>query len=150
MSKILTMNAQEKEVWLYAAESNTYASGNQGVFKASDLISVSSDHPARTTLNFWSQENDPARTDISSTGIETVVLNHTEDGVIEVMKAIAELISNPHGGFFVLGDDEGGSLASDGLAVTAGAKGYSDLKPGPIASTGTKVEMDTVNSVNTI
>ena len=137
---ILKQFAQEKELFMYVAEDATYATGNQAIFKASDFVGSTTPSSTTTVFRFYPQDKsklgiggDPA--------FDTFTLTHTEDAHIEVMKAVAGAMSNPHGGFVVIQDDLGTAFSSDGSSL-AGA--MTDLNYGPIASTGTAVSCSAV------
>ena len=139
------MNAQEKELMMYVAEDATYATGNQAIFKASDFVGATTTDSTNTIFRFYPQ-------DISRLGIgqdpvfDTFTLTHTEDAHIEVMKAVASAMSNPHGGFVVIQDDLGTAYSSDGSSLGAA---MTDLRYAPIASTGTAVTVTAV-SITTV
>ena len=137
---ILKQFAQEKELFMYVAEDATYATGNQAIFKASDFVGSTTPSSTTTVFRFYPQDKsklgiggDPA--------FDTFTLTHTEDAHIEVMKAVAGAMSNPHGGFVVIQDDLGTAFSSDGSSL-AGA--MTDLNYEPIASTGTAVSCSAV------
>jgi|TARA_R100000084_G_C4547630_1_gene98581 hypothetical protein len=137
---ILKQFAQEKELFMYVAEDATYATGNQAVFKASDFVGATTPSSTTTEFRFYPQ-------DISKLGIgsdpafDTFTLTHTEDAHIEVMKAVAGAMSNPHGGVVVIQDDLGTAFSSDGSSLGAA---MTDLNYEPIASTGTAVSVSAV------
>ena len=137
-------HAQEKELFLYVAEDATYATGNQAVFKASDFLGVSLISNVATRFKFKPQDS------ILGTGSnvnpDSFQLTHTEDAHLEVMKGVASLMTNPHGGFVVVQDDLGTSASTDGSSL-----GYAvtDIKYEPIASTGTAVSVSAV-TVSTV
>ena len=132
------MNAQEKEVYLYVAEDATYATGNQAIFKASDFLGVATPSSETTTFRFRPQDV----TNVLGTGaVDLFTLTHTEDGHIEVLKAVAGAMSNPHGGFVVVQDDLGTAFSSDGATLGAA---MTDLRFPAIASTGTAVSCSAV------
>jgi|TARA_R100000479_G_scaffold113911_1_gene57663 hypothetical protein len=136
MKKVL--HASEKEVYLYFAEDATYASGNQAIFKASDFYNATTALDGNTILRFHPQ--DKARNNVGSADytFDTVTLTHTANAQIEVMTAIGQAMSNPHGGFVVIQDDLGTAFSSDGSSLGAA---FSDINYAPIASTGTAVEV---------
>ena len=137
---ILKQFAQEKELFMYVAEDATYATGNQAIFKASDF--VGSTTPSSTTTVFRFYPQDKSKLGIGGNpAFDTFTLTHTEDAHIEVMKAVAGAMSNPHGGFVVIQDDLGTAFSSDGSSL-AGA--MTDLNYEPIASTGTAVSCSAV------
>lgn len=141
MSLIKTMNAQEKEVYMYVAEDATYATGNQAIFKASDFIGATSAGATSTIFRFYSQDN--SRLGIG--GDPTVArfeLTHTTDAQIEIMKAVATAMANPHGGFIVIQDDLGTAFSSDGSTL---GTAITQLNVAPIASTGTAVSISAVS-----
>ena len=132
------MNAQEKEVYMYVAEDATYATGNQAIFKASDFLGVATPSSTSTTFRFRPQDV----TNVLGTGaVDLFTLTHTEDGHIEILKAVAGAMSNPHGGFVVVQDDLGTAFSSDG--ATFGGP-MTDLNFLNIASTGTAVSCSAV------
>ena len=137
---ILKQFAQEKELFMYVAEDATYATGNQAVFKASDFVGATTPSSTTTVFRFYPQDRsklgiggDPA--------FDTFTLTHTEDAHIEVMKAVAGVMSNPHGGVVVIQDDLGTAFSSDGSSLSAA---MTDLNFPPIASTGTAVSVSAV------
>ena len=137
---IKTMNAQEKELFMYVAEDATYATGNQAIFKASDFMGAVTTGSTTTEFRFYPQDKsrmgiggDPAH--------DQFVLTHTADATIEVLKTVADAMANPHGGFVVIQDDLGTAFSSDGSSL-AGA--MTDLNYEPIASTGTAVSCSAV------
>tara|TARA_Y100000593_G_C4287694_1_gene326457 strand:+ start:109 stop:555 length:447 start_codon:yes stop_codon:yes gene_type:complete len=140
---IKTMNAQEKELFMYVAEDATYATGNQAIFKASDFLGASVVDNANTIFRFWPQ--DKTRLNLQDVdapiALDTFTLTHTTDAHIEVMKAVASAMSNPHGGFVVIQDDLGTAYTSDGATMGAA---MTDLNYAPIASTGTDVSVSAV------
>ena len=142
---ILKQFAQEKELFMYVAEDATYASGNQAIFKASDFVGATTPSNVTTVFRFYAQDKsklgiggDPA--------FDSFTLTHTEDAHIEVMKAVASAMSNPHGGFVVIQDDLGTAFSADGSGTGAP---MSDINYAAIASTGTAVSCTAV-SVTTI
>jgi len=137
---ILKQFAQENELFMYVAEDATYATGNQAIFKASDFVGATTPSSTTTIFRFYPQDKsklgiggDPA--------FDTFTLTHTEDAHIEVLKGVANLMSNPHGGFVVVQDDLGTSYSSDGSSF-GGV--ISDINYAPIASTGTAVSCSAV------
>ena len=137
---ILKQFAQEKELFMYVAEDATYATGNQAIFKASDFVGSTTPSSTTTVFRFYPQDKsklgiggDPA--------FDTFTLTHTEDAHIEVMKAVAGAMSNPHGGFVVIQDDLGTAYSTDGSSLGAA---MTDLNYSPIASTGTAVSVSAV------
>ena len=137
---ILKQFAQEKELFMYVAEAATYATGNQAVFKASDFVGATTPTSESTVFRFYPQDKsklgiggDPA--------FDTFTLTHTEDAHIEVMKAVAGAMSNPHGGVVVIQDDLGTAYSTDGSSLGAA---MTDLNYSPIASTGTAVSVSAV------
>ena len=139
------MTAQEKELMMYVAEDATYATGNQAIFKASDFVGATTPSSTTTVFRFYPQDKsklgiggDPA--------FDTFTLTHTEDAHIEVMKAVASAMSNPHGGFVVIQDDLGTAYSSDGSSLGAA---MTDLNYAPIASTGTAVAV-TAATITTV
>ena len=145
---IKAMNAQEKELWMYAAEDATYDTGNQAVFKASDFISAVIIDADNTRLMFWPQDQTRLNfQDVDAPmSYDSITLTHTTDAHIEVMKAVATLMSNPKGGFKVLQDDLGTAYTADG---SSGGAARSDLDWGKIASTGTDISV-TACTITTI
>ena len=132
---IRTMNAQEKELFMYVAEDATYATGNQAIFKASDFVGATTPSSTTTVFRFYPQ--DKSRLGIGGDpAFDTFTLTHTEDAHIEVMKTVASAMANPHGGFVVIQDDLGTAYSTDGSSL-GGVK--SDIKYPAIASTGTAV-----------
>ena len=134
------MNAQEKELFMYVAEDATYATGNQAIFKASDFVGSTTPSSTTTVFRFYPQDKsklgiggDPA--------FDTFTLTHTEDAHIEVMKAVAGAMSNPHGGFVVIQDDLGTAFSSDGSSL---GTAMTDINYVPIASTGTATAVSAV------
>lgn len=137
---ILKQFAQEKELFMYVAEDATYATGNQAIFKASDFVGATTPSSTTTVFRFYPQDKsklgiggDPA--------FDSFTLTHTEDAHIEVMKAVAGAMSNPHGGVVVIQDDLGTAFSSDGSSLGAA---FTDLRYGSIASTGTAVSCSAV------
>ena len=137
---ILKQFAQEKELFMYVAEDATYATGNQAIFKASDFVGSTTPSSTTTVFRFYPQDKsklgiggDPA--------FDTFTLTHTEDAHIEVMKAVAGAMSNPHGGVVVIQDDLGTAYSTDGSSLGAA---MTDLNYSPIASTGTAVSVSAV------
>jgi len=131
-------NAQEKEVYLYVAEDATYATGNQAIFKASDFLGVATPSSTSTTFRFRPQDVSHV---LGTGAVDLFTLTHTEDGHIEVLKAVASAMSNPHGGFVVVQDDLGTAYTTDGTSFGAA---MTDLNFPPIASTGTAVSCTAV------
>ena len=137
---IKTMNAQEKELFLYVAEDATYAAGNQAVFKASDFVGATCVNSTSTIFRFYPQ--DKSRYGIGGDPAwDTFTLTHTEDAHIEIMKEVANAMGNPHGGLVVVQDDLGTAYSSDGSSLSAA---MTDLNYSPIASTGTAVTVSAV------
>ena len=103
-------NAQEKELYIYFAEDNTYETGDQGLYKASDLVSVISEHHSKLTLHFRNQSaTEENIQDVDApVATDTVIVPHTQYAQVQAMKALAQLLSKP-GGFVVGLDDLGGS-----------------------------------------
>ena len=137
------MNAREKELYMYVAEDATYATGNQAVFKASDFVGAVATASTTTIFRFWPQDQTRLNTqDVDAPmAYDTFELTHTEDAHIEVMKAVASAMSNPHGGFVVIQDDLGTAYSSDG---TGTGSSTTDLRYPAIASTGTAVTVSAV------
>ena len=137
---IRTMNAQEKELFMYVAEDATYETGDQAIFKASDFVGATTPSSTTTVFRFYPQ--DKSRLGIGGDpAFDTFTLTHTEDAHIEVMKAVAGAMSNPHGGFVVIQDDLGTAYSSDGSSQAAAR---TDLNFPAIASTGTAVSCTAV------
>ena len=140
---IKTMNAQEKELFLYVAEDATYETGDQAIFKASDLLGASVVDNENTIFRFYPQ--DKTRVNVQDVdaplALDTFTLTHTTDAHIEVMKTVASAMSYPHGGFVVIQDDLGTAYTSDGSSSGAA---MTDLNYPPIASTGTAVSVSAV------
>mgnify|MGYP003136734716 CR=1 FL=1 len=137
---IRTMNAQEKELYMYVAEDATYATGNQAIFKASDFMGAVPAHATRTEFRFYPQ--DKSRMGIGGDpAVDKFTLTHTVDAHIEVMKTVADAMANPHGGFIVIQDDLGTAYSTDGSSTGAA---MTDLRFPPIASTGTAVSVSAV------
>ena len=137
---ILKQFAQENELFMYVAEDATYATGNQAIFKASDFVGATTPSSTQTVFRFYPQDRsklgiggDPA--------FDSFTLTHTEDAHIEVMKAVAGAMSNPHGGVVVIQDDLGTAFSSDASSLGAA---MTDLNYGAIASTGTAVSCSAV------
>tara|TARA_R110002167_G_scaffold329446_1_gene536054 strand:- start:977 stop:1411 length:435 start_codon:yes stop_codon:yes gene_type:complete len=137
------MNAQEKELFMYVAEDATYATGNQAVFKASDFAMATTPSSVSTIFRFWPQNK--TRLNVQDVDAPLVydhfTLTHTEDAHIEVMKTVANAMSNAHGGFLVIQDDLGSAYSSDGATLGAA---MTDLRYPSIASTGTAVSVSAV------
>ena len=127
-------HAQEKELFLYAAEDATYATGNQAVFKASDFLGVTIVDANNIRFKFKPQDS------ILGTGSnvapDSFQLTFTTDAHIEVLKGVASLMTNPHGGFAVVQDDLGTAFSTDGSSLGVA---MTDIKYDNIASTGTAV-----------
>ena len=143
MSLIKTMNAQEKELYMYVAEDATYATGNQAIFKASDFMGAVTTGSTTTEFRFYPQ--DKSRLGIGGDPThDQFVLTHTADATIEVLKTVANAMANPHGGFVVVQDDLGTAYTTDGSSIGAA---MTDLRYPPIASTGTAVSVSAVTVV---
>ena len=125
-------------MYLYVAEDATYATGNQAIFKASDFLGVAT--PSSTTTTFRFRPQDVSHV-LGTGAVDLFTLTHTEDAHIEVLKTVAEAMSNPHGGFVVVQDDLGTTATSDGSSSGDVA---TDLNFPPIASTGTAVSCSAV------
>ena len=138
---IKTMNAQEKELMMYVAEDATYATGNQAIFKASDFVGSTCVDSTNTIFRFYPQDRGIMGNIGADPTYDTFTLTHTEDAHIEVMKAVAGAMSNPHGGFVVIQDDLGTAYSSDGSSQAAAR---TDLNFPAIASTGTAVSCTAV------
>ena len=138
---IRTMNAQEKELFMYVAEDATYETGDQAIFKASDFVGATCVDATNTIFRFYPQDMGIMGNLGADPAYDTFTLTHTEDAHIEVMKGVASAMSNPHGGFVVIQDDLGTAFSSDGATI-GGA--MTDLNYPPIASTGTAVSCSAV------
>ena len=137
---ILTQFAQEKELFMYVAEDATYETGDQAIFKASDFVGSTCVDSTNTIFRFYPQ--DKSKLGIGGDPVfDTFTLTHTEDAHIEVMKAVAGAMSNPHGGFVVIQDDLGTAFSSDGSSL---GMAMTDVKYAPIASTGDAVSVSAV------
>jgi len=137
---ILKQFAQEKELFMYVAEDATYATGNQAIFKASDFVGATTPSSTTTVFRFYAQ--DKSKLGIGGDpSFDSFTLTHTEDAHIEVMKAVASVMSNPHGGFVVVQDDLGTAFSADGSGNGAS---MSDINYAAIASTGTAVSCTAV------
>ena len=137
---IKTINAQEKETFLFLAEDAAYAEGAQTIFKASDFLMAVPVNSTRTIFRFRPQDKtalgiggDPAP--------DTFTLIHTEDAHIEVMKKVGEAMDNSKGGMVVVHDDGGITLSSDGSQLFGSSPDFSEIKWGKIESTGTVIEV---------
>ena len=140
MKKVLS--AQEKEVYLYFAEDATYATGNQAIFKASDFVGATVVHGVETQTIFRFYPQDRSKLGIGlDPAFDSFTLTHTDNAHIEVMKAVAGAMSNPHGGVVVIQDDLGTAYSTDGSSSGAA---MTDLNYDPIASTGTAVSVSAV------
>ena len=137
---ILKQFAQEKELMMYVAEDATYATGNQAIFKASDFVGSTCVDSTNTIFRFYPQDRGIMGNIGADPAYDTFTLTHTEDAHIEVMKAVASAMSNPHGGFVVIQDDLG-TAYGDGSTLGAA---MTDLNYEPIASTGTAVSCTAV------
>ena len=137
-----TLNAQEKDVYLYVAEDATYATGNQAIFKASDFVGATAVNSAenQTIFRFWPQDKTKMAQSAGDPAYDTFTLTHTANAHVEIMKTVAGAMANPHGGFVVIQDDLGTAFG-DG-STTGEAR--TDLKYPPIASTGTAVAVTAV------
>ena len=138
---IRTMNAQEKELFMYVAEDATYETGDQAIFKASDFVGATCVDSTNTIFRFYPQDKGIMGNLGADPAYDTFTLTHTEDAHIEVMKAVASAMSNPHGGFVVIQDDLGTAYSSDGSSLGAA---MTDLNYEAIASTGTAVSCTAV------
>ena len=134
------MNAQEKELMMYVAEDATYATGNQAIFKASDFVGATCVDDSNTIFRFYPQDRGIMGNIGADPVYDTFTLTHTTDAHIEVMKAVASAMSNPHGGFVVIQDDLG-TAYGDGSTLGVA---MSDLNYEAIASTGTAVSCTAV------
>ena len=138
---IRTMNAQEKELFMYVAEDATYATGNQAIFKASDFVMATTPSSTTTIFRFYPQDRGVMGNIGADPAYDTFTLTHTEDAHIEVLKTVASAMSNAHGGFVVIQDDLGTAYSSDGATLGAA---MTDLRYPSIASTGTAVSVSAV------
>ena len=139
---ILKQFAQEKELFMYVAEDATYATGNQAIFKASDFVGATVVNGAENQTIFRFYPQDKSKLGIGGDpAFDTFTLTHTNNAHIEVMKTVANAMSNPHGGFVVIQDDLGTAYTSDG---SSGGAAMTDLNYPPIASTGTAVSVSAV------
>ena len=138
---IRTMNAQEKELFMYVAEDATYATGNQAIFKASDFVMATTPSSTTTIFRFYPQDKGVMGNIGADPVYDTFTLTHTEDAHIEVLKTVASAMSNAHGGFVVIQDDLGTAYSSDGATLGAA---MTDLRYPSIASTGTAVSVSAV------
>jgi len=125
---------------MYLAEDATYATGNQAIFKASDFVGATTPSSTTTIFRFYPQDKSKLGIGGDPT-FDTFTLEHTEDAHIEVMKGVAGVMSNPHGGFVVVQDDLGTTASSDGSSSGGVA---TDIRYAPIASTGTAVSCTAV------
>ena len=134
---IKAMNAQEKELFLYVAEDATYETGDQAIFKASDFVGATAVTGVENKTIFRFYPQDLTRVNIldidAPPALDSFTLTHTDNAHIEVMKAVADAMTNPHGGVVVVADPSN----------TYG-KGTSELELSPIASTGTAVTISAV------
>ena len=105
------------------------------IFKASDFVGATCVDSTNTIFRFYPQDAHGLLTG-ADPAFDTFTLTHTEDAHIEVMKAVASAMSNPHGGFVVIQDDLGTAYSSDGSSSGAA---MTDLNYAAIASTGTAV-----------
>ena len=137
---IRTMNAQEKELFMYVAEDATYETGDQAIFKASDFVGATCVDDSNTIFRFYPQDRGIMGNIGADPVYDTFTLTHTTDAHIEVMKAVASAMSNPHGGFVVIQDDLG-TAYGDGSTLGVA---MSDLNYEAIASTGTAVSCTAV------
>jgi len=138
---IRTMNAQEKELFMYVAEDATYATGNQAIFKASDFVMATTPSSSTTIFRFYPQDRGIMGNIGADPAYDTFTLTHTEDAHIEVLKTVASAMSNAHGGFVVIQDDLGTAYSSDGATLGAA---MTDLRYPAIVSTGTAVSVSAV------
>ena len=139
---IKTMNAQEKELFMYVAEDATYATGNQAIFKASDFMGATAVNGVENQTIFRFYPQDRSRMGIGGDpAADTFTLTHTNNAHVEVMKKVGEAMANSHGGFMVVQDDLGSAYSSDGTSLGAVR---SDIQWGNIASTGTAIEVTAV------
>ncbi len=86
-----------KEVLLYASEAAVAGTGTGAVYKASDFLGAEAN--AAGTTQFFFKKSD------GSAAACNLQLTHTTDGHIQVMEAMARLMSSP-GGFKVVADEE--------------------------------------------
>jgi len=133
------LNAREKELYMYVAEDATYATGNQAIFKASDFMGAVPVNSTSTIFRFRPQ--DTVYTASADFAPDTFTLTHTEDATIEILKTVADMMANPHGGFVVVQDDLGTAYSTDGSSMGAA---FTDLRYPAIASTGTAVSVTAV------
>ena len=138
-----TLNAQEKDVYLYVAEDATYATGNQAIFKASDFVGATAVNSAenQTIFRFWPQDKTKMAQSAGDPAYDSFTLPHTDNAHVEVMKTVAGAMANPHGGFVVIQDDLGSADSSDGTTMGVA---MTDLNYPTIASTGTAVSVSAV------
>jgi len=134
-----SMNAREKELYMYVAEDATYATGNQAIFKASDFMGAVS--TASTTTVFRFRPQDTVYTASTDFAPDLFTLTHTADAGIEVLKTVADAMANPRGGFVVIQDDLGTAYSATGATMGAA---MTDLRYPNIASTGTAVTVSAV------
>ena len=137
------MVAQEKEVFMYVAEDATYASGNQAIFRASDFVGATAVDGAenQTIFRFWPQDKTKMAQSAGDPTYDTFTLTHTNNAHVEVMKGVAGIMTNPHGGFFVIQDDLGTTQSADG---STNVHPHTDVIFPNIASTGTAVSVSAV------
>ena len=140
---IKTMNAQEKELFLYVAEDATYETGDQAIFKASDFVGATAVDSAenQTIFRFWPQDKTKMAQSAGDPAYDSFTLTHTANAHVEVMKTVAGAMANPHGGFVVIQDDLGSAYSSDGTTMGVA---MTDLNYPNIASTGTAVSVSAV------
>jgi len=123
---------REKETFLYVAESATYDSGDQAMFRASDFTGATAVNNFKTVFRFYPQ--DKTRLGIGGDPVmDSFTLTHTDGAHVEVMKAVADALSNERGGIIVACDPDN----------TMG-RGITQLNLQNIASTGTTVSVTAV------
>jgi len=111
-----------KEVFLYASEAAVAGTGTSGVYKASDFLGAEA-NAAGTTLFHFAKSDGTKALGASDGGKAILQLTHTTDGHIQVMEAMARLMSSP-GGFKIVADEENSlfmacnNIPSTGTAVT--------------------------------
>ena len=133
---------REKETFLYVAETSTYATGNQAMFRASDFVgaTISNGVDNKTVFRFYPQDRTRMLTgaQLANNSYDGFTLTHTDNAHIEVMKAVADALSNEKGGVIVV-CDPGNTMG----------RGITQLNLPNIASTGTPVSVSAV-SVTTV
>jgi len=133
---------REKETFLYVAESATYATGNQAMFRASDFVGATAVNGVenKTTFRFHKQDGTimNTNTELGNGGYDFFTLTHTDNAHVEVMKAVADALSNTRGGIIVVCDP-----------ANTMSLGITQLNLPNIASTGTSVSVSAV-SITTV